>query len=55
MAPLLTERTATLSGLCSAECVASTDWHGEAARPAGFTDATVPYQYAGHALMAFRR
>ncbi|MFV2112964.1 class I SAM-dependent methyltransferase [Micromonospora sp. LOL_025] len=55
MAPLLTERAAALSGLDSAEFVASTDWHGEAARRAGFTDATVPYQYAGHALMAFRR
>ncbi|SCF41447.1 CobW/HypB/UreG, nucleotide-binding domain [Micromonospora marina] len=55
MAPLLTERAVALSGLNPAEFVASTDWHGEAARRADFTDATVPCRYADHALMAFRR
>ncbi|WBB48520.1 class I SAM-dependent methyltransferase [Verrucosispora sp. WMMA2044] len=55
MAPLLTERAVTLSGLKSAEFVASTDWHGEAARRAKFGETAVLHLHAGHALMAFRR
>ncbi|MEG3636969.1 class I SAM-dependent methyltransferase [Micromonospora palythoicola] len=55
MAPLLAERAATLSGCDSAEFVASTDWHGETARRAGFGETTALHPGAGHALMAFRR
>ncbi len=52
---LLSERTAALSGLSSAEFVAPADWHREAARRAGFGEATVLHRKAAHALMAFRR
>ncbi|MGN9779663.1 class I SAM-dependent methyltransferase [Micromonospora sp. H33] len=52
---LLSERTAAISGLSCAEFVAPADWHRETARRAGFSEATVLYRRAGHALMAFRR
>ncbi|TWJ21197.1 class I SAM-dependent methyltransferase [Micromonospora endolithica] len=55
MARLLEERTAALSGLSSAEFAAPVGWHRAAARRAGFTDPTVRWERAGHALMVCRR
>lgn len=55
MTAVLRERAAALAGLAIAEFFAPVDWHRHTARRAGFADATVLYQRADHALLAFRR
>ncbi|MFC0098946.1 class I SAM-dependent methyltransferase [Micromonospora marina] len=55
MAPLLRQRAAVLTGLACAEFIAPVHWHRDAARRAGFADATVLHQRADHVLVSFRR